>query len=940
MRRFFLLTGIFIFLSASSFSQRSGKITGRIIEGSNNEALPYANVTLKGTSLGAVTDNDGLFILSNVSPGNYTVVLMFIGYQSVEIPVTVEGGETVDIGKHALNFVAVMGEEVIVTSMLRGQAQAINQQVKSSTIVNVVSKDKIQETPDANAAESLSRLPGITIGRSGGEGSQVTVRGVSPRFNSVTINGQSIPGTGANDRSVNLSMVSSDLLDGIEVYKAITPNMDGDAIGGTVNLVTKTAAAGFHGNVNLESGYHSLIKDVGTYRGSFSLGNRFFNNKAGIIVGANAHRANRNVDIYEGDYELKGDGGYRGNSAEFTNRLETRDRYGMSAALDYQFKNGKIILDHVYTQTTRDIVERRMRARPTVSTLIMSIGMNQNEMLLNSTNLRGEFTLFQKLGLKMSFGRSVSMNETPYSYGASATKESGLEPEADNSEPLDMFRYAKFSLDDFYGGIGAGKYFSQVNDKNYNGQVDLTLPFNLANFISGDLKFGGKIRQKERNRVVETLSGYDWTLYELIFRTKFPDYQRNGILYPVSNFVDQDYLTYDSPFDSHNDIPFVFDADIITEHHEVMTQIDSLYQRNVADYFQQYNALERISAGYIMSEIRLGSKITFIPGFRYENTYLDFAGVSGTTRNNEPFRITKTDTSAINSIGNFLPMVHLKYEFIKGLSLRLAATKTLSRPNYLNLTPFTQRHYANFKQVTFGSIDLKIPTAWNYDAMLTWFSKYGLISFGGFYKEIFDVDINVNFFDWSGDRDTNPWYGWVVNSPINLDETTKVYGGEMEVQTNLRFLPKPFDGIVLSGNYSIIRSKSAYPFYYVEYPAPDYLPVTSDSVRVLGLQGQADFIANITVGYEKGNFSGRVSLNYQGAKFATLGNTQFQDEYVDEYMRVDAALTYKFLKNWQILVNLINITNEAERKYIYTVDQPSEIEQYGWQANIGVRYRF
>jgi TonB-dependent receptor len=252
-------------------------------------------------------------------------------------------------------------------------------------------------------------------------------------------------------------------------------------------------------------------------------------------------------------------------------------------------------------------------------------------------------------------------------------------------------------------------------------------------------------------------------------------------------------------------------------------------------------------------------------------------------------------------------MFHLKYEFLQGFSLRLAATKTLSRPNFLNLTPFTHRHYANFREVTYGSIELEIPTAWNYDAMFTWFSKYGLLSVGGFYKEIYDVDINVNFFDYSGTRETNPWYGWRINSPINLDETTKVYGGEMELQTNLRFLPKPFDGIILSGNYSVIRSEAAYPFYYVDYPDPDYMPTTADSMRILSMQGQANFIANATIGYEKGGFSGRISMNYQGPKFTSLGNTQFQDEYVDKYMRWDAALTYKFNNNWQVLVNLINL---------------------------------
>jgi TonB-dependent receptor len=848
MRKVYIFLSIFFLISNFALGQRNGRIAGKIIDASNGEPLSFANVALTGTSIGTISDDEGLFTLSGVPVGDYVLVMRYVGYNTREVEVSVTAGETSDIGIQELEFASIMGEVVTVTGQLRGQASAINQQVKSNRIVNVVSREKIEEVPDANAAESLSRLPGITIGRSGGEGSQITVRGVSPRFNAITINGQTLPSTGANDRSVNLSMVSSDLLDGIEVYKAITPDMDADAIGGTVNLTTKVADAGLNGRVHLETGYHSLINDIGTYRGSFTASNRILDDKLGLILGGNYHRANRNVDFFDGDYELKGDGGYRGNVAEFVNRLETRDRYGISGALDYKFKNGKIILDHVYSQTTREVVERSMRARPTVSTLQINIGLNENSLVLNSTNLRGDFELFEKLNLAFNFGRSKTSNETPYSFGAGANKESGLTPEADNAQPLDMFRYAKMSLDEFYGGTGTGKYSSRVNDENYIGQLDFTLPFNISSWLTGDLKFGGKIRQKQRERIVESYSVFDWTLYNLIFRDRFPHYERNGNIYPLSNFIDPDYTTYDSRFEPHNDIPFVFNPDIIREHHDVMTQIDTLFRRNAGDYFQQYDAKERITAGYVMAEIRLGPKVTFIPGFRYENTSLEFTGGSGTTRTNEPFRITIVDTTATNSIGEFLPMFHLKYEFLQGFSLRLAATKTLSRPNFLNLTPFTHRHYANFREVTYGSIELEIPTAWNYDAMFTWFSKYGLLSVGGFYKEIYDVDINVNFFDYAGTRQTNPWYGWRINSPINLDETTKVYGGEMELQTNLRFLPKPFDGIILSGNYSVIRSEAAYPFYYVDYPEPDYMPTTADSVRILSMQGQANFIANATIG--------------------------------------------------------------------------------------------
>lgn len=938
-----LLAGCIFFFLCNPFvnGQQTGKISGTLLDASNNDPLYFANISIMGSSIGGVSNEEGFFTITNVPAGEHQLSLQYVGYKSVEVTVTVKAGEVTDIGTHRLEFEPILGEEVVVTGILRGQAAAINQQVKSNTIVNVVSREKIQEVPDVNAAESLSRLPGITISRSGGEGAKVTIRGVSPRFNSVTVNGQSMPSTDVNNRSINLSMISSDLLDGIEVYKAITPDMDGDAVGGTVNLVTKTADEGFHGAVNVESGYHSLTDGIGTYRGSFALSNRFLDNKLGIIVGANYHRSNRNVDYYEGDYELTGDGGYRGNNAEFTNRLETRDRFGINGAIDFKFKTGKIVLDHMTSQTTRDIIERRMRARPTISVIELSYNKQDNTLNLNSTNLRGEFELFDRMDVNFNLGRAKTFNDIPLNYGTGADMENGLTPEANEAQPLDMFRYANFVIDDFYGGEGVWRNHNNVEDENYTAQLDVKIPFSFNIWFSGNLKFGGKIRQKHRVRENVTLGIQDYLVYLYEFRNQFPDYERNGNVYSTSNFIDQDYTGYDSPFEDHNDIPYVFDPDIVEMHYETMTEaLDTVYKRQVQTYFDEYDAFERIGAGYIMAEIRLGSRLTFIPGFRYENTFLEYTGAEGTQRENEQYRLTKTDTTASNTTGIFLPMFHLKYDFLKGLSLRLAATKTLSRPDFINLTPFTHRYYKNQKIVRFGSIDLKIPTAWNYDAILTWYSKYGLFSVGGFYKEIYDIDIKADFFDWSGTLDTNPWYGWKVNSPINLDTTSTVYGIEFDIQTNLRFLPKPFDGIVLGGNYSIMKSETFYPFYYVDYPPPDYFPATADSFRAESIQGQADFIANFTVGYEKGPFSGRISMNYQGVKFSKLGNTQFQDEFDDKYIRWDAALTYKFGEHWQVLMHLVNISNETERKYIYTEDQTSRIEQYGWQANLGVRYRF
>ena len=202
---------------------------------------------------------------------------------------------------------SILGEEVVVTGQFRGQAAAINQQVNSTTIVNVVSKEKLQELPDMNAAEAIGRLPGISVQRDGGEGQKVVIRGLSPKYNSITVNGERIPATDIEDRSVDLSMISPEILSGIEVYKAIRPDNDGDAIGGNVNFTVRRAPEGFHGSVLVQTGYNHLMNEFGQYKGGVSLSNRFFNNSLGAIFTANIERANRSSDNLAASYAWRRD---------------------------------------------------------------------------------------------------------------------------------------------------------------------------------------------------------------------------------------------------------------------------------------------------------------------------------------------------------------------------------------------------------------------------------------------------------------------------------------------------------------------------------------------------------------------------------------------------------------------------------------------------------
>ena len=188
-------------LAFTASAQRTSTLSGAIKDAQTGDALPGANVLLVGTGMGATTDISGKYIVRNVPAGSYSIRVTYIGYTTSTLPIVVN--EAVDVRKDfRLSAVAIEGETVVITAQAAGQNEAINQQLNSMPVMNVVSAARIQELPDANAAESVSRLPGVSLIRTGGEGAKVVIRGLSPQFNQVTIDGVELPSDVASSNNL------------------------------------------------------------------------------------------------------------------------------------------------------------------------------------------------------------------------------------------------------------------------------------------------------------------------------------------------------------------------------------------------------------------------------------------------------------------------------------------------------------------------------------------------------------------------------------------------------------------------------------------------------------------------------------------------------------------------------------------------------------------
>ncbi|MEL7162314.1 MAG: carboxypeptidase-like regulatory domain-containing protein, partial [Bacteroidota bacterium] len=252
----------FLCLFTLTFAYGQGVVTGVVTE-SGGETLLAANVVVPGTSLGAITDLDGSYRLS-LKAGTYTLQASYLGYDPTEEEITIADGQTIELD-FTLSTAAIMGQEILVTAQMLGQRAAINRQLNADGIVNVISEEQIQELPDANAAEALGRLPGVSLKRAGGEANKVVLRGLNDKFALISLNGVPVPATDANARGVDLSMFSQSSLAGIEVTKAVTPDMDADAIAGAINLVTRKAPEEKELRIDVGGGYNALENSLGQY---------------------------------------------------------------------------------------------------------------------------------------------------------------------------------------------------------------------------------------------------------------------------------------------------------------------------------------------------------------------------------------------------------------------------------------------------------------------------------------------------------------------------------------------------------------------------------------------------------------------------------------------------------------------------------------------------
>lgn len=971
-----------------------GILRGSVSDSVAREALVGANVHLKGTALGAVSDREGKYRITGIAPGSYVIRIAYIGYKSRELAVTISDGENTFNAQLVPDVLE--GEEILVTAQARGQVAAINQQINSNTIVNVISEEKIKELPDANAAEAIGRLPGVSLIRSGGEASKVILRGMSDKFTTFTIDGIRIPPTDPDQRGVDLSTFSQGTLAGIELFKALTPDKDADAIAGSVNLVTRKAPSTRTIRVDAKGAYNQLNQSLDQYDLNGKYGERFFDDVLGVQVTGNIERRDRSDERFNlsiEDQTVINAIGWKYNDFTLSYTDEVRKRGGVGVLLDVNTPDsGSIKINNLYSRTDRDYIIYS-RDYPNGDAVFYSATDREQEINSLNSSIRGDNHLF---GINLNWGVSYAQSQAdfPYDYRMifsepSIPDTSGMRPlpaSILNGPPEAFIPYAynnfrKAQLDTAY-------YRTEKNtDREKTAFVDFSRKYTVGDMFSGEVKLGGKYRHKNRfKEASELMAPYYLNYFQANTRnpdgsispknfggTRFANLQLVGRLVLMTNFLDANPAQR-SLYDKYNLNPLI-NRDALREWYElnkngVGTTGQLEYNPNPEASADYYDIRERVSAAYMMNTFNIGPLVTFIAGVRVESENNDYlAKYVSTPLGGFPTTGKLLDTTANFKETTWLPNFHLTLRPLDFMSVRLAGYRAIARPDFnARLEKMVTRVTNPRNPLVIGNPRLKNAKAWNFEVNTSFFgNEIGLFTVSAFYRNIDDMFHTVSDIrgiykpgDPGSILDTLgiPWRpSFPSGSPIaltyslNSTQPTKVWGVEVEHQANLNFLPGFLSNIVLSYNFSIVRSETfvlstRIDTTYIVIPPLPPIPQTKTVLleRKVKLEGQPDFFGNFSLGYDLGNFSGRISVFFQGEYTRSYSASRRSDPIVKNFSRWDLTLKQRLTENISVFANVNNLTSiQEDFARTNTVDRwetLSSSQKYGLSGDLGVRVEF
>jgi TonB-dependent receptor len=833
--------------------------------------------------------------------------------------------------------------DIVVTGQRASQQRAIDLKRTAIGIIDVAAADEIGRLPDRNVAEVVERLPGVGVLYDQGEGRFVSVRGIPSDLNGYTVNGFEIGNPDGQTRSLPLDVISGQLLNRVEVVKAKTANLDGQGIGGSINLVTQTAFdfdERFVVQASAQAGTQELNKKT-PIRGDVSVGGRFGSNQEfGLIVGASySDRTFTSFGFYPDDWRAV-PGFARGGipiNSKFTDYSLKRERIGATGSLDWRPNDDhQIYLRGLYSRFTEDEYRQRYRldfangdAAALLSTRALIVNADGRTGTSTATERRQDLRLEykEKSVLAGMFGGSSRFGDVTLDYGLARIHNEVFEPNQlwqfrGNPGIADFnFTDTLFTLTPRTELAPTGLQFRQYTEQLEIGREDIwqgriDLKYNLSALGEGSfLAIGGKYRTTDKffdagvttyTRGANAATRFTLGQFDLQGAnvTAFPASGRGYLITPTID------ATKIIAYTKTNLTGPLFVLDTAT------TRANAV--------LSDFTIGEDVAAVYALANLNFGAlKIT--PGLRYENTRVAITGFR--LENN----ITVVPATGSSRYANWLPSLIVRIAPSDRTVFRLAYTRSIGRPNYNSLSPGASSSFEDANNdglfegsVSFGNPALKPYLADALDATAEWyFAKGGLIAVGVFAKFIKDPIFTQSYTQTNVSFAGRNYARLGFSQPLNADKGD-IVGVEIAYQQQFTFLPGLLSGFGVEAN----------------------LTLTSSTLRTPGRENttfpnQSDLIYGVQLFYQKGPVEASIAYHHTGRSLLALGANATADQFSDDFRRLDAKASFAITRNISVYAEAQNLTDEPTRQYqAGRRDWIIQNERYGRVYNFGASVKF
>jgi TonB-dependent receptor len=911
----------------------NGSITGTVKD-TVGSVLQGAQIALQPTATTVASDAQGNFLIPNIKPGTYTLTISYVGFSSSVTTIVVSPGQTVTA--NVTLSVNSANQQVIVNADLAGDAAAINEQRTSANILDVQTDTQIQSLPNANVADAVGRMTGVTLQRNEGEGQYVQIRGTEPRLSNTTIDGVVVPGPDPQVRQVDLDTIPADIVGSIAINKTLSANQDGDAIGGSVDLRIKQATSD-QTDLLVEGigGYTPIAGTRKVWSINSLAGKRFGPNtpqgkRFGLMMGYSYDYNGRGIDDIEPAPDLNPDGSTLYDKLSLREYLYDRSRYGFAGGLDYKLAEDSDLYLHGLFSNFRDYGQKyeydfknsgdsafhTSVRRPNLQIVDLALGGNQV--------FTHSFAHYQVAFAHSRFGGAAGNPGADFSSTAAnpdcayspSTTVSQYRPQFTCDNPTDAAADpSQYALSDINLTTG------QATQLNLQAGGAMGINYHLGTHASV-FEFGAQYRNEHKG--------------QFAYSPTFDNGDTPPMTQFLSSFTNPHYYGgsyYLPPVTNWN----LFTAYLADNPGSLPLDVATTHQNSDAS---NYNLQERVGAGYVMNTLELGSRVHLQTGFRIEGTQTSDTGYEVVTNADGSYGGT-TPQYGSGSYVSPLPSVQLRYTIDANSDIRAVYGRGISRPDPYQLVPYvvftTGGGPTGNNLVQIGNTGLIAEHANDYDVLYErYLPSVGMIEAGYFYKQITKpIYLEQSIVPETGSPLSQLYAGDEAQQEVNGDHA-HVQGFEVAYQQHLSNLPGVLSAARIIANFAYTNSKN-----YNLVNRTDTPP----------LVGQAPFSWNIGPSYATKRALVTVGISHNSANIYAYqyqstgpGAVPFGpsgpngDNYFYSHTQVDAKASYYITKGFTVLASGENMNNEVFGFFNGSPKYVAQREYYKPTYSFGLRW--